>query len=144
MMARQPKTTAEHKRDGTYRKDRHGSRVDVAYQSNAPASILELDELAQTVRDLVISDAPDGVLTASDGVQLDAMCKLFSDWVKAHKEAADYNSKCNALGLLKAFQSIAAKFGMAPADRAKIRAVGESEDVPDSLELLMRQRYERV
>ena len=91
------KSTAQHKRDGTFREDRQGHRLDDKFAPGLPANILELDELGETVRELVISGAPEGVLTERDGVMLDAMSMIFSSWVQAHHNAEDYSSTCSSI-----------------------------------------------
>jgi hypothetical protein len=134
------KTTAEHKRDGTYRPDRHGTRVDASINTGEPVRVLKLDRIGKKVRKIVIDNAPEGVLAPQDGVMLDTMSSLFSTWVQAHQKAEGYAAMCNALGLFKAFAGIAAKYGMTPMDRTKLRTEGEKAPADNSFLALLRQK----
>ena len=138
-MPKQPKTRAEHLRDGTFRSDRHGGRMDANFSTGVPENTVEdLGKLGQTVRSLVISSFPADALTALDGVMLDAACLVYEQWRDlARDETASSVDKSRAFNQ---WTSILAKFGATPADRCKLKVAGEVENEEDALEALMRQR----
>ena len=138
-MPRQPKTTAEHKRNGTYREDRHGNRVESKFIDGTPANIdEELGGFGQTVRALVLASVPADALTPLDGVTLDAACLLYEQWRDCVRDPE--SPSVDKVRLFNSWTSLLAKFGATPADRCKLKIVAETEDTGDALESLMRQR----
>jgi len=133
------KTTSELKRDGTYREDRHGGRVESKFIDGTPANIDEdLGGFGQTVRALVLASVPAEALTPLDGVTLDAACLLYEQWRDCVRDPE--SPSVDKVRLFNSWTSLLAKFGATPADRCKLKIVAEKEDTGDALESLMRQR----
>ena len=138
-MGRHAKTKAEHKRDGTYRSDRHGGRMDSQFSAGTPANLDDgLGEFGQTVRGLVISSLPSEALTPLDGVAIDAACLIYEQWRDCVRDPLV--SSVDKSRLFNQWVGLLAKFGATPADRCKLKVIGEAEDTGDALEELMRQR----
>lgn len=141
----QPKTIARHKRDGTYRRDRHGDRVDDSdFEGDLPErpADLSVDELS--VWELVLGTSPDGVLRAIDESELIGCCWWYGEYCKAMRcmrpmkaTAKAYYRLANLAAIAwKHFAAAASRFGMTPADRARLKMTKADEKQEDPLEAL--------
>ena len=133
------KTTAEHKRDGTYNVTRHKKRVDTKFTPATPDVDSSHDAVAKKLRRQILASYPKGVLTSMDGATLNAACELYSQWVsmRGATESKEVNARCR---IWAQFMEIAGKFGMTPADRAKLKVETGDDKEADPIQELMRQR----
>lgn len=145
-MARPRKPKAKHIRDGTYREDRHGAMVDDSdFDGDLPErpADLSVDELA--VWELVINSSPEGVLRAIDEAELTGCCWWYGEYCKVMRAMrpmkvtvkAYYRLASLAAIAWKHFAAAASRFGMTPADRARLKtAPSKPKDDSDPLATL--------
>lgn len=148
-MGRPPKPTERHKRDGTYRADRHGDRLESPTTAGAPDRPEWLSGEAEIWWDAIIACLPADVAGEADDFALALLCEKWAEWRKysaalEHIEVTDkehYKVAMLANMAGKTVQGLLGKFGMTPSDRAKMKIVPPKEEV-DELELALRERAE--
>jgi P27 family predicted phage terminase small subunit len=137
MMVRPRKPTAALKLHGTYRKKRHATRVD---ESSLPADVVKPSDMAPIASQFWDDEVPSlftsGVAKSRDLPALRGMC----EWWGKYREAMvkletsvltlhEINTTQNLAGSAwKNFCNMASRFGMTPADRAKLAAEGKSQE----------------
>lgn len=125
-MARPPKSTAALKLHGTYRKDRHGNRADVAFQPGEPEKPADLDADALWLWETVVGNLPPSGRSRIDAPLLWGMARWWSQWrqfdaeLKAG-EGDPYKVMVMAAAAWKQFEGCASRFGMSPAARAALK-----------------------
>ncbi len=149
-MARPPKTTAQHIKDGTYQPCRHSRRVDAIIQnSDMPPPPEELGEYGKEMWLDVCESLPKEVLVKIDVFQLLGMCEWWQQWRELQKAIATCNDvldptyyKLNQMTAVvwKHFAAASSRFGMTPSDRAKIKITEKEKDDGDPLTLLKMRR----
>jgi phage terminase small subunit len=115
------KPTSQHKLEGTFRADRHEKNE--PRPSGEPYKIGELGVHALVLWDRVVPELVRmKVATAIDSPELFAMCEWWGEYrdLQTNKEMDPYNRACAMAASYKQFRSIAARFGLTPADRAKL------------------------
>jgi phage terminase small subunit len=115
-MARRRKTAVELENSGAFRKNPQRRRVDPEPKGEIGEPPKWLDQLERSIwRELVANSIP-GCLKDSDRSQFETLCKL-----KAieRKEGIGGNRGLSG-SLLGQMNTLAAKFGMTPADRTKL------------------------
>ena len=140
-MARPPKPLAIHKLNGSFRQDRHGSRLSSA-GGGKPAQPRGLEgEARRFWRRVVPELTRAGIVEYIDTPALHALCELwalyresFAAWTA---DPTVKNSRIATLDAFRAWSAAAQQFGLSPVARAKIHAT-PPEDV-DPLEELLRQ-----
>lgn len=137
---RPPKPTALHKLHGTYREDRHGERADSEEElfTGIPDKPHDLGPDADLLWDHVIGQLKAAkVVTGIDSASLEAMCRWWGRYKELDrrivKESHD-DDLCETLELRArrswlAFDRISSRFGMTPADRAKLKTAPPEERV---------------
>jgi phage terminase small subunit len=125
---RPPKTTAELKLYGGFRADRHGTRIDELIGGTEPVKP-ELDDVGSSVWDLVITCLPRESKSALDAPALAGMCQWYSRYVSLMDrlvasvgEKEEYRLIVMTSMAWKQFEGSAARFGLSPVDRAKLKA----------------------
>lgn len=125
------KPTAQHRLEGTFRGDRHEGRGDEAIELprdiKRPAGLKgEAKKLwDQLNRDLGRA----GVLASVDAAQLEAMCRWWGRYKELEQKATETMYDIDESDIYErrarrawdAFDKIAGRFGMTPADRAKLK-----------------------
>ena len=123
-MGRPPKTTSELKLTGTWRADRHGDRADVTPQGR-PVKPDDLDADAADLWDAIIDGCLARGADSADAPALSSMCRWWSVYIRCDRKMAgdDPNYKAGVLASMayKQFSQMAAKFGLTPVDRAKLK-----------------------
>lgn len=131
-MARPPKPTEQHRLDGTYRADRHGSAgasVDAAGVPTKPRGLKgEGEKLWKRVVPGLVSS---GVARACDTDCLVSLCEWWARYVRfaLMLDSADLDTDPKDLSRYTRlasqcwgeFARLAGKFGLTPADRVKLR-----------------------
>ncbi len=129
-MGRHRKPVAEHVRDGTYRADRHGPVPEPEPPAPPPERPADLAGGAAEFWDRVLL-LIGPTLRPADGPQLVQMCRWWARWVEceAALDAEETPGTVEHSRLIKAaatcsasFDRIASRFGLTPADRAKLRS----------------------
>lgn len=143
MAGRPPKPTAQHKIEGTYNSTRHKDRIDDVFEQGVPEKPSTLKGRASEAWDLITSGTPDAILCLVDQLSLEAAARWFAKWdqwmTNIEETPGGYKEQILAGHAWNQFQTIASKFGLTPADRAKIKAPeGQKED--DPLVEMLKQR----
>lgn len=139
------KSKSQHKRDRTYRADRHAELVeDSDFAGDLPErpDDLTADEVA--VWELVTTTSPEGLLRAIDASELTGCCWWYGEYCKVMRamrpmEAIekDYYRLANLAAISwKHFAAAASRFAMTPADRARMKVAPKQEKVDDPLDAL--------
>jgi P27 family predicted phage terminase small subunit len=140
MKGRPRKPAKLHLLDGSYREDRHGAEPEA---TGIPVKPTALKGAASKLWDeLVPRFITSGIVTAWDTSTLFAMCQWWGRYLVAGKRLdALFASKKPAASDLhyftkiadlagKAFDRLAARFGMTPADRARLRVQAQQKADP--------------
>lgn len=134
---RPPKTTAEHIADGTYREDRHGGRLDAFVDSGLPSPPFELSDDERWAWNLACNYLPPAAICELDALALYGLAKFYGRWLKlmqyAEDNPQDLQGSAMAIGSWKQVSQMLGRFGMTPADRAKIQ-LGPAGDEEDEFE----------
>lgn len=129
---RNPKTTQEHHDDGTYRADRHAGRLDSMVDSGLPVPPFELDDNERWAWNLACNNLPPSAIAEMDSLALYGLVKFYGRWLKlmqyAEDNPDDLQGAAMAIGAWKQVSQMLARFGMTPADRAKIKFDAESDE----------------
>jgi phage terminase small subunit len=132
---RPPKTTDQHKADGTYRPGEHGVRVESQFGAGRPVMPADLDEHGAKMWDMVCQHMPLSVSSPLDEFALADCCRTWS-LVRIYHELlrSDPLDKDVAKVLSQSqekFLKWSARFGMSPVDRARLKAPAESAPADD-------------
>jgi len=134
-MGRHRKPVADHLRDGTYRPGRHGPVPDPEPAADPPAKPEDLGGEAGAFWDRVVG-LLGPVLRPADAPQLVQMAKWWARWAEVEVALAgggeippsvpgtiQHTRLINAASTCSAnFDRVASRFGLTPADRARLRA----------------------
>lgn len=135
---RPPKTTAEHIEDGTYREDRHGGRLDAFMDSGLPTPPFKLSDDERWAWNLACNHLPPSAICEMDSLALYGLVKFYGRWLKlmqyAEGNPQDLQGSAMAIGAWKQVSQMLGRFGMTPADRAKIQMEPLGEDESEERE----------
>lgn len=144
------KITSEHKRDGTFRPDRNGNRLDaMPMTGKLPLPPEILGEHGKILWFDVCSQLPEDALAKIDAFQLQGMCEWWQQWreiqeaIKACSDVLDPSYyKLNQMSAVvwKHFAAASSRFGMTPYDRSKIKVDKTEQDDGDPLTALKARR----
>jgi P27 family predicted phage terminase small subunit len=145
-LGRPRKPTQSLERSGQFREDRHGGRKQGPKFAGEPALPTGLSADAKKHWELVVPAlVASGVATAVDGPALEAMCALWGELQAARRikiPAWDMQGKRQRqmmiASALREWRNLAARFGLTPADRARIE-VGPNEEKNPFEEFMRRQ-----
>lgn len=132
-MGRPRKPTQQLKDDGTYREDRHGGRRRAPRTTGEPARPAGLSAAARALwAELVPALVASGVAGAIDAPALEAMCEAFAEYraarkIRARSLAEKRQRQMLVNGALREWRALAARFGLTPADRAKLEVEQDGE-----------------
>lgn len=123
-MARVPKSVAQHKIDGTFRRDRHGDRMETRFEPGLPEKPETLTGDASRLWDTVVSGLPDGALCHVDWAALSVACSAFA-FARRFREQLErdpLNTKLMRCWVKaeSLFLTLSSRFGLTPADRSKL------------------------
>ena len=98
------------------------------------------------VWDRVVGTAPDGILRAIDEAELIGLCNWYGEWKRLMdlmrqtdvEQKAYFRYATLAAIAWKHFAAAASRFGMTPADRARLRLAPKKEEEEDALSMLQR------
>ena len=155
-MSRRAKTASEHRRDGTWRADRHSDRLDMLVEPSDPIMPDGLSEEQKRVWRLATNCLPAEALVEGDSLYLEGLVvwwDLFSR-LSAQLKDTDVGAKERYSLIVQAGQcwnncaAILGKFGLSPSDRAKIKGLGgdlrEPLDELDTMELARSRAMEKT
>ena len=139
---RPPKTAAQHKADGTFRKDRHGARAELAIRPGAPEMPDDLDEDGIGLWQKIIETLPAEVLSELDSYGLADCCRWWSVMVRCHRFVRDNPADKESISLLNTatnhFHKYSAKFGLSPVDRARLKSPPKQDDEFDPIAAVLK------
>lgn len=133
-MGRHRKTESEHKRDGTYREDRHGDRFRESSLGGTPKRPIGLGKHGKRFWSQWVEVMPVGFFNAADTVSLHDAARMYDAW----GELMDDKNYHDAGKIREKFDRLAAKLGFAKLDRAKLPNIGQNEG--QTLKLKARKR----
>ena len=141
---RPPKSTAQHVADGTYEPSRHDGRGDVTLAIGVPDAPSRLTGRGLELWEIVTGTLPEDAQSRLDTATLEGACWWWGRFcdVRERIDAGgcdEYKGMIMAATYWKQFALMAAKFGMSPADRCKLKlSAGENKESP--LEMLLKRR----
>ena len=129
-MGRPRKTTAEHRRDGTSRADRHGEQFAAAgafAPNRPPIAPNGLDGAALELWELLVEEL-EGVVGPLDGPSLALLCTTYAELLRAARKLAELEPDSTEYARLsrsirghnETYLKLAALFGLSPSDREKL------------------------
>lgn len=133
---RPAKSVEKHKADGTYRKDRHGSRAESRFQYAPPVKPKGCPR--PDVWDLVVSVVPDEVQSPVDALVLLELCRLHALMDELY-EAGDHDQYNRIVGRAAGLWT---RFGCDPRSRPGIKSIGKPQTEDDPLHALLKLRKE--
>ena len=123
-MAQPPKTTAEHKQDGTYRKERHANCLDAAANLGRPQRPDWLNESQARLWCEITEFLPPQVLCRLDSDSLSLLMTVHRclDELRpqVEEDPTDRDTRIAFCNYLDQWKSLSALFGLSPQHRAKI------------------------
>jgi P27 family predicted phage terminase small subunit len=146
-IGRPRKPTEKHDRDGSLRQDRHGGRKNQPKADGVPTPPDSLTVEAKAHWNQVVPALVEsGVAKAIDAPALAAMCESWADLQAARRlKGYDLQEKRQRQMLinaaLRAWRDLAARFGLTPADRAKLEVAPDDEE-GNAFDKFMRQQLE--
>lgn len=144
-MAPVPKTKAEHDRDGSFRPNRHAGMPSDADFAGAIGKIpTDFKGVEKRLWSRVVKSFPPEGLRRLDTDALEAMCRWYGQYHRIMQRMAEYDVEDGPYFKLVTLAGIAWKhaatamtrFGLTPADRAKLRMPVKSKDDDDPLDML--------
>lgn len=135
MKGRPPKTTDRLKLHGGYRADRHGERNEPVATGEPikPEFGDEWKEASAHWDDVVPGLIANGTAKAQDAPSLRVMCELWQflrrSMSAAVAEPTDKELRCAVTSYKQAWETLAAKCGLTPSDRARLN-IGKEKEKP--------------
>lgn len=138
-----PKPLAQHRRDGTIRRDRHGDRAEEAFERGRPKPTARVPQDARWLWKLVVAKVPEGQLSPLDSMNLEALCRWWSRWNyfdgRLKNEVGqndEYKTAMLAVAAWKQVEKIAMRYGLSSLDRTRLKAPAVEDKQEDPLEAL--------
>jgi hypothetical protein len=140
----QAKSVAEHKRDRTYRRDRHANRDEAGAVHGKPKMPRRVPSSARWIWRLVVASYPAESLSPLDSVALEGLCRWWARWHTFDSRLdtepgskAEYLNAMLAVASWKQVEKLAVRFGMSVLDRCRLRTPPvKAKDETDPLEQL--------
>ena len=138
MAGRPPKPLKIHQTDGTYRADRHAGSVAKSTGGTTPVMPSDLTDAQAEMWRFVIAERGDWI-AVSDGPALRSLCETWELRCKCQDllqgDPIDKDTRCSFVQYQADCMKMFARFGMTPADRARL---GEQshEDVDPAAEFI--------
>lgn len=138
-----PKSAAELKIRGTFREDRHAEREAIPEAAGVPVKPASLKGEAGKHWDAVVPQlVANGTAKEIDTPALVALCKTWGRYVacdaKLDKKPEDKNLGVRAESYLRQWLALAAKLGLTPADRQRLRV--DKPQTPEGVSAFARKR----
>lgn len=143
---RTPKPAEFHVLHGTHRADRHGPATEQAFDPDGGAPIVKPEGLTGEAGKLFDELLPRlrPILKPTDTAAFLMLCNVYALYAAslaiAQTAPTDKPAKSAVLGYLAAFDKLAARFGLTPTDRQRLRASGAVPPEPDEFDLFLARR----
>ena len=139
-----PQSAAKLKLTGKYRKDRHAARGDAPAAAGAPKKPRHLKgEAAAHWKAVVPQLVANGSAKALDTAALVMLCEVWALYrygmdrlAKEPELALVKDTRCNVLAYMSGWEKLAAKLGLTPSDRQRLRVEPEPEE-PSSFDVFL-------
>ena len=134
-MPRLPKSTEQHKIDGTYRPDRHSERLVLSNESPQPPSDLDASE-----RELWLHITDSIPVARVDALALRCLVESWRLYRRAYGDFVanpDKETRITWKACQDAFIAIARQFGLTPVSRSQIKATEPQQDGADPFRDIM-------
>lgn len=141
------KSVTEHARDGTYRRDRHGSRVDLRIQPARLQCPDDLGEIASDVWTKVVTSLPEEILNNVHENSLRMYCETIEQyrhvWPLFCADPLDKDLRITAMALIDRADKLGRQFGWTPQALAGLRVPQDDKEEVDPMVEFLRARRER-
>lgn len=136
---RKKKPTEAHKLAGSYRADRHGGALDAILAASIPIKPSYLGPEASKIWDAIIATLPAAAVSSLDTWALE-QCAVAAALARWNAEYLQLDPSCEEaqkafLKFSDKYEKLGGRFGLTPADRAKIKS-GEAKPNDDPLAML--------
>ena len=147
MRGRPPKSAAQHAADGTFRKDRHGSRAELQISPAKPTVPRGLPPEARALWRRVVAELPAEALSRLDGEALRAYCVAWSIYRRIEPlmvdNPTDKDIRIAWTAVLSTLDKLGQQFGWTPRSRSSLRLPAEADETADPFAEFIRRRLER-
>ena len=119
-MPRPRKPTTQHILEGTLRPQRHSERADANIKQSKLRMPRGLSSEQKKIWKAIDENLPDGVVGKLDEASMTAMLVAYQNWLD-NIDKPDLADRRFGLECLKEFNRMAGRFGLTPADRARLQ-----------------------
>ncbi len=136
-MPRLPKSLEQHKIDGTYRQDRHASRLAISHDPPPPPSDLTAAE--RELWEHITTSIP---VAKVDALALRCLVETWRLYRRAHDDFVanpEKETRITWKATQDAFIAIARQFGLTPVSRSQVKAAEPQADDTNPLADIMRR-----
>lgn len=144
---RPPKSTSEHIKDGTFRKDRHGNRTELHVENARLESPFGIDTEERGAWDRIVNTLPPEHITNLDYDKLKVYCEAWGQycrvWPQFVADPLDKDIRITALALMDKVIVLGKEFGTSPLSRMTLRMPKEEPKEEDPLLELINRKKER-
>jgi phage terminase small subunit len=132
--------------EGTYRADRHATRIDAHGKLPSIEKPAWLQGVASELWDAIVSTLPPAVLCRADAATLAGACRWWAEWQRWDAELLNPNSQIDpykatmaAEKAWRCYLAAASKVGLSPVDRARLDVSAKPESPGDALDEFTKQ-----
>ena len=144
---RPPKSSHEHVADGTFRKDRHGSRTELHVTPAALQSPFEDGTEERAAWDRIVTTLPPEQITHLDFDKLSVYCEAWGQyrrvWPQFVADPLDKDVRITALALMDKVIVLGKEFGTSPLSRMTLKMPQDDKAEVDPLTEFIKGRNKR-
>ena len=141
------KAATEHVKDGTYRKDRHGSRMELHVDPAKLECPFEPGSEESKAWDRIVDTLPPEHITHLDFDKLRVYCQTWGQycrvWPKFVDDPLDKDIRITALALVDRVIALGREFGTSPLARMSLKLPADDKAETDPLTEFIKQRKTR-
>ena len=142
MKGRPPKTTAQHKAEGTFRTTRHRNRADANWSPMSPEPPDDLTPAAKQIWRSYMDGCPQEMLASIDGQMLATACQwgamAYELTTYCAHNILEFEAQKAAARATDKFNALSSKLGMSPVDRARLKAPDPKSLDDDPLDSMLK------
>jgi phage terminase small subunit len=141
------KPASEHAKDGTFRRDRHGSRTELHVEPASLVAPFEQDSEERMAWDRIVNTLPPEQITNLDFDKLCVYCEAWGQyrrvWPEFVKDPLDKDVRITALNLMDRVIALGREFGTSPMSRMSLKLPQEEKDDKDPLTEFLSRKKEK-